>query len=63
MSMPELNFELPSPELGLAYAAIMTMAAIPIYIGSFLSLKQKKGVSNYWYYYIAKIAILIEFNG
>jgi minor histocompatibility antigen H13 len=41
--MPELNFELPSPELGLAYAAIMTMAAIPIYIGSFLSLKQKKG--------------------
>ncbi len=45
--MSELNFELPSPELGLAYAAIMTMAAIPIYIGSFLSLKQKKGVSYY----------------
>jgi hypothetical protein len=39
--MPELDFSLPEPNIALAYGALLLQALLPIYFGSWASLRAK----------------------
>jgi len=42
-----------TPAIGFAYTSIVFMAALPIYIGSYLSLNKRKGVRSTNRYFVS----------